>query len=285
MSVTPPARHAHEDLPEFVRRIGETSLLRRAFASAVTRAIDSGWTTRTPLRTHIVICGFPRAGTTLLSLMMQVAYSTAKAFPKERAAFRVAYRTDRSHAILISKRPDDIFYLDRTRRIYARRRPTVRFLLMMRDPRAVLTSVHAGRKDDYYVSPRRWMATYDRMRANWEQNDCQVVKFEDLVTDLPAVQRAIVNFVGEEPDAPFDAYVDRVPDGFQVEALNGVRALDTATTSKWRAPRHRDRIRLLLREIPDLPRILIDTGYEPDERWIAEYAAGAGAANAPAQRI
>src|SRR5688572_20110478 len=156
MSATPPARHAQEDLPEFVRRIGETGLLRRAFASAVIGAIDSGWTSRTPLRAHIVICGFPRAGTTLLSLMLQVAYSSAKAFPKERAAFRVAYLTDRNHPLMISKRPDDIFYLEHIRRIYFHRRPSVRFLLMMRDPRAVLTSVHASKKDQYYVSPRRW---------------------------------------------------------------------------------------------------------------------------------
>jgi hypothetical protein len=270
-SFTAPTGEPAEDIPEFVRRFDRPNFLRRAISNTVIRAIDSGWTTRTPLQAHIVICGFPRAGTTLLALMLQVAYTTAKAFPKERAAFRVAYRMDRNHPLMISKRPDDIFYLDRIRRIYARRRPAVRFVLMLRDPRAVLTSIHAGRRDEYYVSPARWQATYDRVRANWGRPDCLGLRFEDLVTDVHAVQRALVPFIGMEPNVAFDQYVDRVPDGFQTTALNGVRALDASAASRWRDARHRDRLRAVLRSVPHLPRVLIESGYEKDEAWALEY--------------
>jgi hypothetical protein len=267
---------ASSELPEFVRRFDRPRPLRRLFARAVIGAIDSGWIGRTPLRMHLVVCGFPRGGTTLMSLMLQVAYKRAKAFRKERAAIRAAYLTDRNHALMISKRPDDIFYLDRLRAIYAHRRPSVRFLLMMRDPRAVLTSVHSSAKDRYYVSPERWRATYDRVQANREKEDCLVVRFEDMITSIEGVQRAIQTFIGEEPDVPFDRYVDNVPQGFRSTALNGVRPLEAQAATKWRHPRHAPRLRSLLSELPELPDILIQLGYERDTAWVNEYLTQSG---------
>lgn len=259
-------------LPDYVRQIDGPAPLRRLLINARLRAIDEGWTRRRALKTHIVICGFARAGSTLLGLMLQVAYPAARAFPKERAALRVAYLTDRSHSLMISKRPDDLFYVDRIREIYRRRRPSVRFLFTMRDPRAVMTSVHASKKGRYYVSPERWRATYQMLQTNRGRADCCVVRFEDMVTNIERVQREIVRFIGEEPEVPFDQFVEKVPEGFRATALNGVRALDPATTTKWRHPRHHERIRSLLEAVPELPRVLIDNGYETDTSWVDRYA-------------
>jgi hypothetical protein len=64
---------------------------------------------------------------------------------------------------------------------------------------------------------------------------------------------------------------EKVPKGFETAALNGIRPIDTASLDKWRDPQHHERIRAVLREIPDLPSVLVDEGYEPDDSWLAGY--------------
>lgn len=258
--------------PPFVREVEVPSLYRRAFANLAIRAIDAGWTRRKPLRTHVVVCGFPRGGTTLLSLMLQTAYPGAKSFLKERSALRVAYLWNRDHSLLISKRPNDVFFLENIRRIYHDRRAGVRFLIVMRDPRSVLTSVHASQKDRYYVSPERWRGIYERVVAARRDEDCLTLRFEDMVTRPGEFQDAVANFIGVAPDAPFTSYQERVPSGFRQTALNGLRPLDPAAAKNWSAPAHAPRIRSLLQELPELPAVLVADGYEPDDGWLRPYA-------------
>lgn len=260
--------------PPFVKAVEPPGLLKRAVAKVVLGAIDAGWTRRTPLRTHVVMCGFPRAGSTLLALMMQASYRQAKGFPRERPGVRVAYVLDRNHSLLVSKRPDDIFYVDDIRRIYRGRAASVKFVLTMRDPRAILTSMHSGRKGDYYVSPERWRSTYEQFTANAASPDCLMVRFEDLIASPPSVQSAIERFIGEPAMAPFEEYMDNVPVGFREAALNGLRPPDPTAVDKWRSPRHADRIRAMLRALPELPSVLVHTGYESDQAWTEAYRDG-----------
>lgn len=257
--------------PPFVRDIVLPRLGRRIVANLRIHAIDAGWTRRQPLKTHVVVCGFPRGGTTLLSLMLQTAYPQAKAFPTERAALRVAYLADRDHSLIITKKPDDVFFLEEIRRTYRSRRPSVRFLIVMRDPRSVLTSVHASKKDHYYVSPERWRATYECVVAARSADDCFVLRFEDLVTKPFEVQAAVARFLGAAPRLPFTAYQQRVPPGFKQVALNGLRPLDPSAVTSWSAPAHAERIQSVLQELPELPEALIATGYESDFEWVRPY--------------
>ena len=54
-------------------------------------------------------------------------------------------------------------------------------------------------------------------------------------------------------------------------ALNGVRGLDARTLDKWAGDEHRERIRSLLREMPELPDRLIEMGYEANANWMLRY--------------
>ena len=85
------------------------------------------------------------------------------------------------------------------------------------------------------------------------------------------VQKQFSEAVGIEPSRPFADFHSAVPGEFDVLALNGVRPLDRATLDRWRAPKHRERIRQLLTEMPDLPERLISMGYESDRAWVSEY--------------
>ena len=67
--------------------------LRRRLRDAYVAASDRGWLGLVPVKTHVVICGFPRSGTTLLQLMVETSTPRAKAFGNERSGLSVARYT------------------------------------------------------------------------------------------------------------------------------------------------------------------------------------------------
>jgi hypothetical protein len=233
--------------------------------------IDRGWFGATPLRTHVVMCGFPRSGTTLLQLMMETAYPNARTFHRERAALAAVQNTwPGRHELMITKRPDDLFWLDEVRERYRDRRPRPLFIISVRDPRAVLTSVHA-KKSGYCVPPEKWRAAYEHIQYNLQFDDVITVEYREVIEQPQQVQERLSSFIGSSPKASFDEYLSSVPSDFDTTALNGVRPLDASGLDRWRAPKHADRIRQLLRELPELPDRLIEMGYEADTAWTRHY--------------
>ena len=229
----------------------------------------------TPLEAHLVICGFPRSGTTLLQLMAETAYPSARTFGVERSGLGAANNDFPGSApLIISKQPDDIFRIDEIRDSYTWRgtRTRVRFIVSVRDPRAVLTSVHGMNRDIYWVSAERWRSTYLHYDYARGFDDVIVVEYRDLVLEPQKVQGQLAAAIGIEPERAFADFHQSVPGEFNTLALNGVRPLDPATLDKWREPKHADRIRHLLREMPELPDRLIEMGYEHDTAWTRAYA-------------
>ena len=262
-------------MPRFVPvRVRERRWLSpvRAFAKRqVLAALDRGWFGYTPLRTHVVMCGYPRSGTTLLQLMMESGYTSARTFHRERAALATEQNTwPGHHALLITKRPDDLFWLDDIRERYRGRRPRPLFVVSLRDPRAVLTSVHV-KKPGYCVPVEKWRACYEHIRYNTQFDDVITVEYRDVVERPAYVQERLASFIGVQPEIPFEQYLASMPQDFDTTALNGVRPLDSSSFDKWRAPKHKARIQQVLRELPDLPDRLIEMGYERDAGWTREY--------------
>jgi hypothetical protein len=245
--------------------------LRRRLRRAYVRAAERGWFGLMPLDTHVVICGFPRSGTTLLQLMLETSASDAKSFGRERSALSVArYTWPGRHPILISKKPDDIFWVSAIRDYYRDLRTDVRFVLSVRDPRAVLTSIFVD-KPGYCVPPVKWRAVYDHIQYQRQFPDVLVTEYRDLVERPAAVQQRLAGFTGCRIHTRFDQFHATVPGHFDTRALNGVRPLDRLSLNKWRSPEHRGRIQELLREMPELPERLIEMGYEADTSWTHEY--------------
>lgn len=251
---------------------GRLDPLRRTLKHAIGYASDRRWFRLTPFETHVVICGFPRSGSTLLLLMAETAYPGAKTYREEKTGIKAAREFWAGRApLMITKRPNDVFFVDEIREFYRGRRARARFVLCARDPRAVLTSFHNA-KDGYYVSPERWKAMYEHFEYVRRAPDVLTVEFNDLVREPARVQASLGAFIGWDAAVPFEQFHASVPAGFDTLALNGVRPLDPAAIDKWRAPRHRERIRAMLDALPELPRILVDEGYEPDTSWIEGYA-------------
>jgi hypothetical protein len=176
---------------------------------------------------------------------------------------------------MFTKDPDDVFYLDEIRAFYATRRADVRFILNVRDQRAVLTSIHHGNRtsqpDGYWLDPARWTSYHEHVRYAQQFDDVLTVEYQDVVSNPGAVQRRLTEFIGWDVHLPFDQYHTAAPPNFDQRALNGLRPLDPTRLDAWRQDKHQARIRRLLREIPRLPEYLIEMGYEPDSGWVEDY--------------
>jgi hypothetical protein len=232
---------------------------------------NRGWLFGDPPLAHVVMCGFPRSGTTLCQLMVQACVADIQCFPKEERAIAVARSAIKTKPYLFTKRPKDIWQIDDLRAFYANLPTKVKFLLFVRDPRAVLTSFHETRKGEYYVSIDRWRAIWEHWKWAIQFPDVLTVRFEELIQNSSQVQEAITQHIGWTVVRPFSEFHQAVPSGFDTRALNGVRPLDAKVLKSWSAPKHRERIQELLRQMPELPQRLIDLNYETDDRWIQEW--------------
>ena len=269
-----PPRPARARMKE--RSVPPMAPLRRLLRRSAIRMLDRGWFGSVPLQGHLVICGFPRAGTTLLQLMVQTAVPSARSFVRERSGLGVAqnhWPRSGQQPYLVTKRPDDIFWIDEIRDFYARlgTRTRVRFVICVRDPRAVLTSRHELNKSEYWVSVERWRAIYEQLRWAEGSTDVCVVDFSDIVARVSMVQQQLTGLMGWAVSSDFNDFHKHVPEDFDTKALNGIRSLDTGTLRRWSQPDHADRMRSLLREMPELPERVMEMGYESDDAWTASY--------------
>ena len=264
-------------IPDFAKTKSQRGLYAKLSARTkllILAAVDRGWF-RTALRGHLVICGFPRAGSTLLHLMISTCVDAVHRFPKEKNALVAAQYPFRNCEFLVSKRPDDIFRYDLICQRYARSQADAYFLLSLRDPRDVLVSKHVSKPGEYYVSVSRWKAIYDHFRYVQEQPRVKIVRFEELINEPQKLQQEIAQHAGCSVIHPFEKFAEVVPQDFRTRALNGVRSPDPSAIGKWRLPEYTERIREILECLPELPEALIQLGYETDTKWIDALTASA----------
>jgi hypothetical protein len=246
--------------------------VRRGFQSPIYRIADTGLLGLTPLQKHILICGFPAAGTTLLQLMLETGLPKARRFGKERSGWKAATYSLRNHSILISKQPRDIFRLAPLREFYETHPAELRIILMQRDPRDLLTAERKrGGEIQYCASSKDWKGYYTYFLRERDSADSLVVKYEELVSDCMGEQRRIEAFVGEPMQMAFDKCTAKVREDFDVTTLCGVREVESSRVSRWRADVHRQRLAQMLKELPDLPEAVRQLGYETDDTWTADY--------------
>lgn len=250
---------------------------RRRLLMPLFRLADTPFPGLTPLRTHLLICGFPRAGTTLLQMMLENAMPYARRFGREVGGWRAATYCWRNHAVVISKVPHDLFRLDDLREFYSRRSAKLKIILMLRDPRDVLTSqrkLPGSDREEYVVGFARWRKYYEQFREQCDRGDSLLVRYEKLVTDVDEEQKRIESFTGEPTVVPFRSFHEVPRSDFDVSTLNGLRPVETKLLYRWKQPQHRERIAAALREIPELPTALCDLHYEFDESWIEQWKNG-----------
>jgi hypothetical protein len=248
---------------DFIRTIRR--MVARVAVGGANMLVDRGSFGMVPLQTHVVICGFPRSGSTLLQLMLASALPTARNFRTEVPALVAARRRFRNSSVMVTKYPPDIHSLGAIRKYYAGRDATAIFIVMVRDPRDILTSIHGGMPDRYYVDVDRVVGICSSVLSVMTRPapDTFVVRYEELVSDPNSVEAQLSSLLHFETHLSEYLVRGSPPnlDESLENAIGRLRPLDASRIGRWRAPEHNGRIRQVMLESPELPDLIERLGY------------------------
>ncbi len=227
---------------------------------------------------HIAICGFPRAGTSVLFNMLA---STMKGFNnlgRETGALAVLNRRGN----WITKQPNDIFHIGK---IAAQnfRAKKVLVIALYRDPSDSITSVHRLLPDDYYMGYDK--RGFDQCGLGEIYNaykkaidhppagvDFLTFSYEELCGAPSRLQAEITRRLQAEFSADMK---DFYKSGGQMAYKSGERAEKIAAgplvkerLGKWKKP---ERIRSQFTQFPELFAMVEELGYEKDRDWFDTY--------------
>lgn len=210
-------------------------------------------------RLHVTGCR--RSGTTLLFEMLVACYTHAGHSEHEESVF--ANPVPVSDGLYISKKPSDITHI----RHILERDPALHVIYMLRDPRAVVTSIHPSRGTTYFASFERWQR-YERAARPLKSHPRFVeVRYERLVAQPDTIQaelEARLPFL--ERQHSFSAFHRHAHTSKRAEiSLRGLRPVSINNIATWHD--HLPRVKFQLEKYPQMRRALVEQGYEVDDAW------------------
>ena len=204
--------------------------------------------------------------------MIENGLPDARRFGKERSGWKAATYSTRNHEILISKQPQDLLRLDSLKAFYADRKAILKTIVMLRDPRDLMTTMRKRGDEKAYCYPcDYWKNYYDAFLNQHNCDQTLLVRYENLIENPIDLQQIIEKFVEKKMQVPFDQFQNVERDDFDHTTLCGLRPLDATHIARWQAPQHHDRIREIITQIPDLPSIVQQLRYAQDDTWTAPY--------------
>lgn len=234
---------------------------------------------------HLLVTGHSRAGSTLLYSMLQRCLSGFNIPGPEFPARAVLHMPGDT----CSRRSFDIFDFDKIVAA-AEGRKRLDMIVMLRDPRDILTSYDPRLPDDYVCSADKSyfvaaqgkpqqilpgvLQTHERISqvigSGQLPQGVVMLKYEHLVSEPRRVQNLLADVLELSFTGDFGDFHKREIASHGSELL-GQRALDQSRIAKWRAPHHRGRIIEQFIRYPALHDIVIDMGYEKDRSWFDAY--------------
>jgi hypothetical protein len=249
-------------------------------------------------RKQIVVCGFPRAGTSLLYNMLCTCLPNFEADDFEAPAARSIGRWVHH----LSKWPMDVIELP-TIVQQNRLNKDLHAIIMIRDPRDILTSVHPNVPDDYFCRYKwRWSPQQDEEQTVIQDDrgieriasaiedakrlrgvTVHVVHYESLIADPGAIQERLRRGLGVKFDGRFDDFHTRPErhryryDGCrEAKDKSLVRengAIETGRVAKWKKPVHCAHLKEQFEAHPELFELVRRYGYENDDGWFEQIKA------------
>lgn len=242
-------------------------------------------------QSHVVICGFPRSGTSLLYNMIS---STIKGFKlTEFEKYFIHY----IHKIgnYITKAPIDILHLKHIDKLNINNKKII-ILIVVRDIRDVITSRHPIHPDEFFIGYDHSWWPQDREFSTWSydapgvieihraiqevmgRTDAMLIRYEELVKNPEAVQENIKKRFAISFDAKFHEYHQN-PDkhAYRYEGkfapkkqslvMEGKR-ISLDRVARWKQDGNQiDRVKKQFIECPELFDVLEAYGYEVNKDW------------------
>ena len=250
---------------------------------------------RSPLK-QIVVCGYPRGGTSLLYNMLSSSLR-GFVFDEFEVSARDSIEKYENHA---SKDPMDVLRVAELveHNVYEKE---IHVIVLIRDVRDLVTSIHPNVPDRYFMGyTERWspqgeypytlVQTTRGVRACFEAIEqlrstpdvnLNIVKYESLVSDPDNVQGELATALDVGFEHPFSQFHMRPEKhAYRYEGKTRAKdpgrvrensAADRSRVQRWRRPEHAGRIRTEFAAHPELFAILRHYGYETDDGWFAAY--------------
>jgi hypothetical protein len=213
------------------------------------------------MRTNLHIVGCPRSGTTLLAEMMSTCFQVDGCSEHEESIFKLQPDFD---GLYLSKKPNDILWLERLLEFDAR----LFVIALIRDPRSVICSIHAGHPGMYFCNYPVWKRAEKGLCRIRNHPHVLVVSYENLVSAPDESQNAIAKafpfLVHRHAFSEFHLYASSSQKS--INALGGIRAVDKSRKTGWMA--HLPRLKQQIVRHPAMLDDLVHYGYETDNDWL-----------------
>jgi hypothetical protein len=195
-----------------------------------------------------MVTGFPRSGTTLLYCMLRYAVDGYEFLLREVPELRQGF---------ITKSPTAVFSIAPAHGSHC--------IVMLRDPRALLTSQHEGekfREQGYFISAHSHLSSSSKGVCEWWEAikklvGALIIRYEELLEDPRRIQQVIAERFGlRYRDMRYfeDFHKESHGEVFET-AMNGLRPLMRRTRLNER------RIDEQFRTYPELYRVCEEMGY------------------------
>jgi len=150
-------------------------------------------------------------------------------------------------------------------------------ILILRDPRAVITSHHPSHPAPYTFGFKDWYVNYRRCAALQNKVNLCHVDYATLITRPDDVQMNLSKCMDLPIALPFYKCASAPPKkglrrcGDMDAEMGGARMLEPDKIFSWQQDVHRERLKDQLRDHPEIPEVLVELGFEEDSSWIDKF--------------
>jgi len=240
---------------------------------------------------HLVVCGYPRSGTSLLYNMLSSTVAGSMKFTSFENYF---IHSLHKLGDIATKAPLDVLHIDYLDQLNIHNKK-IFLLVVIRDIRDIITSRHPIYPDEYFIGydhsywPQNKDFTewsYDapgvieiasHIRKSLNRPDAFLVRYEDLVDSPDDLQKSIQQKFDIHFNRKFsDYHLTQEKHAYKYEGrfkpkdeslvMEGSRVKNKGT--RWNKSEHKDRIKNQFERCPELFDLLIEYGYEKDSSWI-----------------
>jgi hypothetical protein len=247
---------------------------------------------------QLVICGFPRGGTSLLYNMFS---SCLPGFQYQEFEDYFIYKIHRLNNVA-TKAPLDVLHLSDMDRLNIHKKKLI-VIIMVRDIRDVITSRHPIYPGEYFIGyDHSWwpqtaahpgaplnelawkydapgvMEIYHAIRAHMGEPHVTVIKYEDLVADADRIQSALASKYALSFSGKFSEYhASEHRHAYKYEGKHRAadeslvmegKSVTSDRVSRWASSeQHRARVLSQFEACPELFDVLEYYGYETSRDW------------------
>lgn len=244
---------------------------------------------------QIIVCGYPRGGTSLFYNMLSTTISDNYRFTEFEEYY--IYHIHKLGSIA-TKAPLDIFHIKFLEDLNIHGKVASVFVIL-RDIREVLTSRHPFLPREYFIGFDNSWWPQDKEFKSWKydapgvieisreikqilgKENIMAIRYEELMLNADAVQEKISDEFNMSFDYPFSKYYER-SDKLAYSYNGKYQPVDSSLVlegkpvkikkPRWMAPEHKERIVDQFTNCPELFDILIDQGYEANNTWFERIA-------------